>query len=160
MIDETIPNGCLQEATSLGLAGDRARAKQARPRPTLFGLAGRVASLWARSRLKLCQVISPHVDGALTQTTSKGWSLTTARRLAQLTYQCISKRCPSDYPTGPNTLPGISRPIMDEFKDRLVPPTRGEQPASQLGPRGCRSSSIRRRITVARGGLSQGKMQG
>jgi hypothetical protein len=159
MIDEIIPNGRLHRAVSLRVVGSRTRPKEGHPPPKPFGLAGRVASLYARSQLKLSQAIFPHINGALTQFTSKRWSLITAQRLAQLTHRHISKRFLSNYPIGPNSLSGISRPIMDEFKDRMMPPTWGELRSSQLGPWGCRSCSIRRGVAFEGGASSRGKMK-
>jgi hypothetical protein len=160
MIDEIIPSRHLHVVAAPRVVSGRTRLKEGRPRPTPFGPAGRVASLHVRSRLKLSQAIYPQIDGALTQFTSQRWSLLTAQRFAQLTPRHISKRFLSDYPIGSNILLGISRSvIMDEFKDGMKPPSRGELRSSRLGLWDHRFSSIRRGINFKRGAPSQGNME-
>jgi hypothetical protein len=121
MVEEIAPNRLLPGLASLRVAGARSRAKQGAVWPTPFFLPGCVPSLWARNWLDPSQAILPRVNGALTQFTPKGWSLTTAQRLAQLMHWHRAKRLLSHYPIGPNNLAGISRPGMDELKNRMCP---------------------------------------
>ena len=134
MINETVPTRPLAVAAFVGVAGAKSGAKQVASGHTFFYLVGRVLFLRAQSWFAPSQVIPSHVDGALTGFTSKEWNPTTEQRSVQLTHRYTSTHFRLDYPIGPVSLSGTSRPTLDELKDRMVLPIWGELRSSPSGP--------------------------
>jgi hypothetical protein len=134
MIDESVPTRPLPATALAWVAGARSLAKYAAPWPMPFYLPECIPFLRARSQFEPFQAILPHLDRALIEFTLDGWSLTTARRSADLTYRRTSNYFLSDGIIGPNNLPRISRPPLEASKDRMVPPVWGEQRSFRLGP--------------------------
>jgi hypothetical protein len=134
MQDESAPNKPLPGADSAWVTGASLLVKYAGPWPIPFYLAGRIRFLYARSRRQPSKAIPPHIERALAHFTAEGWNLTTAQRLAQLTYRHTSKRFLADYSLGPNNRPGISRPTLDESREGTMPPVWGERRSARLGP--------------------------